>query len=65
MLDTKYAAGLLEYNERKGRGFDVNADPPRGWSGNIWIKPKGFRELEKEAKKLRGKIFRPPVETHT
>jgi hypothetical protein len=57
VLDTKYAIGLLEYNERKGPGFDVNADPPRGWSGTVWMKPAGFRELEKQAKKLRRKIF--------
>lgn len=55
VLDTKYAAGLVDYNERKGRGFDVNADPPRGWSGTARIKPEGFSELEKEAKKLRSK----------
>ena len=51
VLDTKYASGLVEYNERKGRGFDVNADPPRGWSANVWMKPVGFRDLEKGAKR--------------
>ena len=53
VLDTRYAAGLVEYNERKGSGFDVNADPPRGWSGTVRVKPEGFRELKKQAKKLR------------
>ena len=55
VLDTKYAAGLVDYTERKGRGFDVNADAPRGWSGSVRVKPEGFRKLEKEAKELRVK----------
>jgi hypothetical protein len=62
VLDTKYAVGVLEYNEREGRGFDINADPPRGWSGTVWMKPEGFRELEKETKKLRSEIFNLVVE---
>jgi hypothetical protein len=56
VVDTKYAAGVLEYNERVGGGFDVNADPPRGWSGTLWVKPEGFHELGKQAKRLRSKI---------
>lgn len=56
VLDTKYASGLADYNERKGRGFDVNADAPRGWSGTVRVKPEGFSELKKQARRLRSKM---------
>src|ERR1700733_4263598 len=49
ILSTPYGKGLVNYNERRGAGFDINSDPPHGWSAGFDIDPETLERLKRMA----------------